>query len=150
MAIFDSALYLQKKKESQMLSPQIQPPTLQPQVPQKLPEAVLPSMPQEPTEEPLPSSSTPPSSTLPSKIILTKSLINPEEVALEKIDVTPKISPYPLPLDLKSIANFQEFSKKIQLSPRALSLLKNNGFVVIPTPKDIGETKMSCTLFLLN
>jgi hypothetical protein len=143
MAIFDSVLYLQKKKKSQMPSPQIQPPTLQPQVPQKVPEAVSPSIPQGPTEEPLPSSSTPPFSTLPSKIILTKSLINPEEVALEKIDVTPKISPYPLPLDLKSIANFQEFSKKIQLSSQALSLLKNNGFVVIPTPKDIGETKMS-------
>jgi hypothetical protein len=76
---------------------------------------------------------------LPTEIILAKRLIKPEDIVLEKIDVTPKIQRYNLPLKPTDIANYQEFSEKIKLSQKALSYLFQNGFVVIPTPKEIGE-----------
>lgn len=70
---------------------------------------------------------------------LAKRLIKPEDVVLEKVDVTPKIPKYDLPLDIKDVSNYQEFSEKIQLSSSALSLLEKNGFVVIPTPREIAK-----------
>jgi hypothetical protein len=73
------------------------------------------------------------------EVILTKQLIKPDDMLLEEVEVTPNIPAYPLPMNIANITNFQNFSEKIKLSPEALSLLKKNGFVVIPTPPDIGE-----------
>ena len=74
---------------------------------------------------------------IPAELTLAKRLIKSEDIVLEKIDVTPQIPPYQLPLETKDISNYQKFSEKIKLSPKALSLLRKNGFVVIPTPKDL-------------
>lgn len=68
--------------------------------------------------------------------ISTKRLIKSEDIILKKVKVTPKIPKYKLPLKTTNISNFKQFSKKIKLSSQALSLLKQNGFVVIPTPSD--------------
>jgi len=76
------------------------------------------------------------------EVILTKQLIEPDDMLLEELEVNPSVPAYPLPLSTAKIANYQNFSEKIQLSPKALSLLKNNGFVVIPTPLDIGEQEI--------
>jgi len=76
---------------------------------------------------------------LPAETFLAKRLIKSQDIILEKVDVVPNIPKYNLPLKTTEIANFQEFSEKIKLSSRALSLLKENGFVVIPTPKEIAE-----------
>jgi hypothetical protein len=73
------------------------------------------------------------------EVTLTKQLIEPDDILLEELEFTPSIPAYPLPLSTAKIANYQNFSEKIQLSPKALFLLKNNGFVVIPTPLDIAE-----------
>jgi len=96
--------------------------------------------------KPLPPTVQPPTtkpSPLPAEIILAKRLIKPEDIVLEKIDVTPKIPRYNLPLKTTDIANYQKFSEKIKLSQKALSYLFQNGFVVIPTPKEIGEKELS-------
>jgi len=76
------------------------------------------------------------------EVTLTKQLIEPDDILLEELEVTPSVPAYPLPLSIVKIANYQNFSEKIQLSPKALSLLKNNGFVVIPTPLDIAEREV--------
>jgi len=73
---------------------------------------------------------------------LAKRLIGPDDIVLEKIEVNPQIPPYNLPLSTADIVNYQDFSNKIQLSPRALSLLQKNGFVVIETPEDIAQSKV--------
>lgn len=99
---------------------------------------VKPSSPQLPvTQSP---TITPPS--IPTEITFAKRLIKPEEIVLEKVDVTPKIPKYNLPLSISEISNWQEFSQKFQLSKRALELLENNGFVVVPTPKEIGDKEI--------
>ncbi len=72
-------------------------------------------------------------------VILAKQLIKPEDIVLEKADVTPQIQKYDLPLKTKDISNFQKFSEKIQLSFQALSLLQKNGFAVVSTPESIGS-----------
>jgi hypothetical protein len=110
--IIGGVLYL-RKREVKPQRPTAQPPPTQP-----------------PTTQPTP---------LPTEIILAKRLIKPEDIVLEKIDVTHKIPRYSLPLKTNDIANYQEFSGKIKLSQKALSYLLQNGFVVIPTPKEIGE-----------
>jgi hypothetical protein len=120
VGIIGGVLYL-GKREIKIQPPTPQPPTVQP-----------------PTTQP--ASTQPPS--FPTEIILTKHLIKPEDIVLEKIDVTPKIPRYNLPLKTTDIANYQEFSGKIKLSQKALSLLLQNGFVVIPTPKEIGEKEV--------
>ena len=79
------------------------------------------------------------STKIPIEFVLAKRLIKPEDIVTEKVNITPKIPEYNLPLDVKDISNYQDFSKKIQLSPKALSLLEKNGFVVIPTPKEISD-----------
>jgi len=76
------------------------------------------------------------------ELIAAKQLIKSEDLVLEKVDIIPKIPPYNLPLKIEDIANYQKFSEKIKLSPKAISLLQNNGFVVIPTPKDIAENEV--------
>jgi len=76
------------------------------------------------------------------EVILTKQLIKPDDMLLEELEITPSVPAYPLPLSTAKIANYQNFSEKIHLSPKALSLLKNNGFVVIPTPLDIAEREV--------
>jgi len=76
------------------------------------------------------------------EVTLTKQLIEPEDALLDELEVNPNIPAYPLPLSTVKITNYQNFSEKIQLSPEALSLLKNNGFVVIPTPLDIAEQEV--------
>jgi hypothetical protein len=120
VGIIGGVLYL-GKREIKIQPPTPQPPTVQP-----------------PTTQP--ASTQPPS--FPTEIILTKHLIKQEDIVLEKIDVTPKIPRYNLPLKTTDIANYQEFSGKIKLSQKALSLLLQNGFVVIPTPKEIGEKEV--------
>ena len=75
-------------------------------------------------------------------VILTKQLIEADDMLPEELEVTPSVPAYPLPLDITNINNFQNFSEKIKLSSEALSLLKKNGFVVIPTPLDIGEQEI--------
>jgi len=77
-----------------------------------------------------------------SEVILTKQLIELDDILLEELEVTPSVPAYPLPLNITNITNFQNFSEKIKLSPEALSLLKKNGFAVIPTPLDIGEREI--------
>ena len=76
------------------------------------------------------------------EVILPKQLIKPDDIMLEESEVTPSVPAYPLPLNITNITNFQNFSEKIILSSEALSLLKKNGFVVIPTPLDIGEQEI--------
>ena len=76
------------------------------------------------------------------EVILTKQLIEPDDMLLEELEVTPSVPAYPLPLNIANITNFQNFSEKIKLSSKALSLLKKNGFVVISTPLDIGEQEI--------
>ncbi len=77
-----------------------------------------------------------------SGVILSKKLIEPDDMLLEELEVAPSVPAYPLPLNITNINNFQNFSEKIILSSEALSLLKKNGFVVIPTPLDIGEQEI--------
>ena len=76
------------------------------------------------------------------EVILTKQLIKPDDMLLEELEINPSVPAYPLPLSTAKIANYKTFSQKIELSPEALSLLKNNGFVVIPTPLDIAEQEV--------
>ncbi|MBA7497932.1 hypothetical protein ES704_00666 [subsurface metagenome] len=76
------------------------------------------------------------------EVVLTKQLIEPDDILLEELEVTPSVPAYPLPLSIAKIDNYKNFSEKIKLSPEALSLLKNNGFVVIPTPLDIAEREV--------
>lgn len=76
------------------------------------------------------------------EVILTKQLVNPEDFLIEKMEITPSIPAYPLPLSITNITNYQIFSEKIKLSLEALTLLKKNGFVVIPTPSNIAEQEI--------
>jgi len=76
----------------------------------------------------------------PSEIASIKRLIKSEDIVLEEIDVEPKIPEYNLPLETKDISNYQDFAEKIQLSPQALSILKKNGFVVVPTSKELDDS----------
>jgi len=76
------------------------------------------------------------------EVILTKQLVNPEDFLIEKMEITPRIPAYPLPLSITNITNYQNFSEKIKLSLEALTLLKKNGFVVIPTPSNIAEQEI--------
>lgn len=75
-------------------------------------------------------------------VIPTKQFIEPNNMLPGELEIIPSIPAYPLPLNMTKINNFQNFSEKIQLSPEALTLLQKNGFVVIPTPLDIGEQKI--------
>lgn len=94
----------------------------------------------EPQPSPAPVTSIPSGPTeILAELAVAKRLIKSDDIILEKADVTPKIPKYSLPLETKNISNYQEFSEKIQLNPKALSLLEKNGFVVIPTPKEIGD-----------
>jgi hypothetical protein len=81
----------------------------------------------------------PPPTKIPVELAVAKRLIKSEDIVLEKVKVTPKIPQYNLPLKTKDISNYQKFSQKIQLSSKALSLLEKNGFVIIPTPKEISD-----------
>jgi len=74
--------------------------------------------------------------------ILDKQLIRPDDILKEKVEVTPGIPTYSLPLRIEDISNYQDFSNKLQLSPESFSLLQKNGFTVIPTPTDIADTKL--------
>ena len=71
-----------------------------------------------------------------------KRLIDPTDIVLETVDVTPQIPSYNLPLKTADIANFEKFAKKIQLGSEALGLLTKNGFVAITTPEDIAESEV--------
>ncbi|MCJ7656374.1 MAG: DUF3160 domain-containing protein, partial [Candidatus Atribacteria bacterium] len=77
-----------------------------------------------------------------SGVIPTKQFIESDNMLPEELEVTPSVPAYPLPLNMTNIHNFQNFSEKINLSSEALSLFKKNGFVVIPTPLDIGEQEI--------
>jgi len=77
-----------------------------------------------------------------SEVILDKQLIRPDDILKEEVKVTPGIPTYSLPLRVEDISNYQDFCNKLQLSPESFSLLQKNGFVVIPTPPDIADTKL--------
>ncbi len=51
--------------------------------------------------------------------------------SLQPLDITLKVPPYDLPLQTNQISNYGPFSGEIPLSDDALSLLEENGFVVI-------------------
>ena len=53
---------------------------------------------------------------------------------LEALDVELKVPAYELPLNKGDIANYENFSGRINLSESALKTLENNGFVVIKNP----------------
>jgi len=53
---------------------------------------------------------------------------------LEALEVELKTSQYELPLKTSEIDNYIDFSSKISLASRALSLLEKNGFVIIKNP----------------
>ena len=76
------------------------------------------------------------------EVILDKQLIRPDDILKEEVEVTPGIPTYSLPLRIEDISNYQDFCNKLQLSPESFSLLQKNGFVVIPTPPDIADTKL--------
>jgi len=76
------------------------------------------------------------------QVILSKQLIQPEEIFSEEINVSPRIPPYLLPVKTEDIANYENFSNKIPLSAANLSLLKKNGFVVMPSPPEIAENEL--------
>ena len=75
-------------------------------------------------------------------VIPTKPLIEANDMLPKELEVTPGVPAYSLPLNMTNMNNFQDFSEKINLSSEALSLFKKNGFVVIPTPLDIGEQEI--------
>jgi len=70
-------------------------------------------------------------------LAVNKRLIQPEDIAIEKINIQPQIPAYQLPLSEKDIANWGKFSQKIKLSNEAKTLLDKNGFVVTDTPADL-------------
>ena len=74
---------------------------------------------------------------IPAEFVLGKDLIKSKDIVLEKINVAPQIPGYTLPLKIKNISNYENFHKKFSLSSKALDVLEKNGFVVIPTPKNL-------------
>jgi len=69
--------------------------------------------------------------------IAEKEGVNPKEKFASyyepvKYEAEAKIKPYKLPLDLEKIGNYEALAKKIKLNDRALALLKQNGFTVVP------------------
>ncbi|BAL80800.1 DUF3160 domain-containing protein [Caldisericum exile] len=65
-----------------------------------------------------------------------------EEVAIE-FPINAQAKQYELPLDLTKIQNLKTISGKITIPESAIALLKKNGFVVIDTPKEIADLKLS-------
>jgi hypothetical protein len=74
---------------------------------------------------------------IPAEFVLGKDLIKSKDIVLEKVNVAPQIPGYTLPLKIKNISNYENFHKKFGLSSKALDVLEKNGFVVIPTPKNL-------------
>jgi len=66
--------------------------------------------------------------------IETKKINFAKYYSLASLNIPLKTSQYKLPLDLGSISNFSDFSKKVSLSSRAQGLLQKNGFVVFENP----------------
>ncbi len=58
---------------------------------------------------------------------------------MESLDITLKVPQYTLPLHTGQIYNFGDFSSKLPISPGALELLGQNGFVVIQNPFNPAE-----------
>lgn len=68
-------------------------------------------------------------------VAFAKRLIQPEDITPTVPHVNPRVPPYSLPLNLsKDISNWNEFSRKINLSDSAKALLSKNGFVVLSNP----------------
>ncbi|MEA3283132.1 MAG: DUF3160 domain-containing protein [Euryarchaeota archaeon] len=59
--------------------------------------------------------------------------------SLDPLDIALNALQYDLPLQTNQISNYKQFSGEIQLSADALSLLEQNGFVVIDNPFDRKE-----------
>jgi Protein of unknown function (DUF3160). len=57
--------------------------------------------------------------------------------------MNPHAKQYALPLSLSNILNLKTIQGKITVEATALNILKKNGFVVIETPKEIGDMKIS-------
>ncbi|MFC1789912.1 DUF3160 domain-containing protein [Patescibacteria group bacterium] len=72
--------------------------------------------------------------------LATKRLIDPGQIRTESLALSPKISPYHLPIQGSQISNFPAFSEKVSLNDRALQLFEKNGFVVINTPEAIASS----------
>ena len=61
------------------------------------------------------------------------------ETITTAVGIVPQIPAYDLPLDVSQITNWEEFNQKVKLSPQAVDMLAQNGFVVIETPQDIAS-----------
>ncbi|RLG31260.1 dTDP-glucose 4,6-dehydratase [Methanosarcinales archaeon] len=59
--------------------------------------------------------------------------------SLNPLEISLNAPQYDLPLQTNQISNYEPFSREIQLSDDALSLLEKNGFVVIDNPFDRTE-----------
>ncbi len=67
----------------------------------------------------------------------TKELVRPDfsnYYHLEQIDIPVNVPEYSLPLNIEDISNYSTFIEKIPLNEKSISLLKNNGFVIIKNP----------------
>jgi hypothetical protein len=64
------------------------------------------------------------------------------DITEEKVNATPQIPQYSLPLKPSDICNYDKFLKKIPLDENSKKMLLKNGFVVIDTPEDISSTEI--------
>ncbi|MBP8718542.1 MAG: DUF3160 domain-containing protein [Candidatus Atribacteria bacterium] len=74
--------------------------------------------------------------------LLNKKSFPQKDFIREEIEVSANIPGANLPLTFSEITNFEDFSKKMPLEPRALEWLAKNAFVVIPTPLAIAEQEI--------
>ena len=61
-----------------------------------------------------------------------KLLIQPKDIVLNPVKITPQVPPYSLPLELSQIDNFKRVSQYIKFPQTVLDGLLNKGFVVFP------------------
>ncbi|MCD6568850.1 DUF3160 domain-containing protein [bacterium] len=80
-----------------------------------------------------PSTSTIPSVVSPpikAKSANAKTLIKPEDIVIQSLDIKPNIPGYSLPLSISEIQNYQRVASELNLSPKLLEKLRSNGFVI--------------------
>lgn len=71
--------------------------------------------------------------------ITAESMDFSKHYSLDPLDIVLNAPQYDLPLQTNQISNYKQFSGEIQLNDNALSLLEQNGFVVIDNPFDRKE-----------
>lgn len=84
----------------------------------------------------VPSTSTP-NTVIKSESALSKRLVKPEEIILEKAKTIPRIAGYDLPISSAKISNFTDFNNKVNLGSQARLILEQNGFAVFDTPSSL-------------